>query len=386
MRIQLSVGLSEKLSALLLLAAAALGLITANSTIAEPIRGFLHLQVPTDYLGFSLDIAHWVKDGLLAVFFLLAAIELRHELSSGELASVRRALVPTIAAVGGVVAPAAIFLLLVRSPELSVGWPIPTATDIAFALGLLAMVGRGLPRRIRAMLLALAVIDDLIAILIIGVFFTDDLKLIPLLAAVPLVLAFGWLSLRPGRWRVPVMILLAIAAWWLVALSGVHPTIAGVALGLALAPRAAHKTRLALEPISSLMILPLFAFVAASVAIPGIAVGELSPVFWGILLALPLGKIVGIGLAGWLTSRLALKKSDQSKVLDLLVVASLGGVGFTVSLLMNELAFEGNRLVATEGTLGVLCATAISGVIGLIFTAMRARHYRRLSPAPRPQQ
>ncbi|MCC7127928.1 MAG: Na+/H+ antiporter NhaA [Microbacteriaceae bacterium] len=381
MRIQLS----EKLSALLLLGAAAIGLITANSPIAEPIRGFLHLQVPTDYLGFSLDIADWVKDGLLAVFFLLAAIELRHELSNGELASVRRALVPTIAAVGGVAAPAAIFLLIVRSPDLSVGWPIPTATDIAFALGLLAMVGRGLPRRIRALLLALAVIDDLIAILIIGIFFTDDLKLIPLLVAVPVVLAFGWLSLQPSRWRVALMIALALTAWWLVAISGVHPTIAGVALGLVLAPRAARKTRAALDPISRLIVLPLFAFVAASVAIPKIGLNELSPVFWGILLALPLGKIVGIGLTGWITSRLAVKKSDQTKVLDLLVVASLGGVGFTVSLLMNELAFEGNRLVAAEGTLAVLCATAISGVIGLIFTAIRARHYRRLSPVPHPQ-
>ena len=153
--------------------------------VGPALQGLRDQRLPVPWIGLNLSIGHWVTDGLLAVFFFLAAIELKHELTSGELNSARKALVPTIAAVGGVIVPAAIFLLMVPDPELANGWPIPTATDIAFALGALALVGRALPTRIRALLLALAVIDDLIAILIIAFFFTDNLRPLPLLAAVP---------------------------------------------------------------------------------------------------------------------------------------------------------------------------------------------------------
>lgn len=374
---------SERIAAVLLIAAAALGLALANTSLGPGISAIVDAPLPIPFLGLSLSAGGWVKDGLLAVFFLLAAIELRQELTHGELASPRRALVPVVAAVGGVIVPAIIYLLLAREPELSSGWPIPTATDVAFALGVLAVVGRGLPGRIRALLLALAVIDDLIAIIIIGAFFTTGLQPIPLLLAAPVILLFGWLSYRRSKKLLPVLIVLGLAAWVLVALSGIHPTIAGVALGLILAPEAAARSRRALEPVVNAAILPIFAFVAAFVVIPAVGLAELSPVFWAILVALPIGKLVGITAGGMIASALAPHGSDRVPFGDLLVVAGLGGIGFTVSLLMNDLAFGHLPIIPVEGTLAVLIASTIAAIIGATLAGSRAAHYRRrVSPAP----
>jgi NhaA family Na+:H+ antiporter len=332
-----------------------------------------------------LSLGHWVTDGLLAVFFLLAAIELRHELTHGQLDSPRRALVPAVAAVGGVLVPALIFLALVRDPRLSGGWPIPTATDIAFALGVLALLGRGLPSRVRALLLALAVIDDLIAILLIAFFFTAGVQPVPLLIAAPLVLVFGWLGYRvKGRARIAVivaMIILGLAVWLLVHLSGVHTTIAGVALGLALPSVAARPVRHALEPVSNGIILPLFAFTAALVAIPSLGGEGLSPVFWGIVIALPAGKLAGITGGALIASRLlpAAERRQALPLGDILVVAGLGGIGFTVSLLMNELAYRGDPGIAAQGTLAVLLGSLVAIVLGGALTAIRSRAARATS-------
>lgn len=373
---------SERYAAFLLLGAAILGLMLANTPWAGSLHAVRDLHpLPLPWL--NLSLGHWVTDGLLAIFFFLAAIELRHELTHGELDSPRKALVPALAAVGGVIVPALIFLILVREPGLSSGWPIPTATDIAFALGVLALAGRGLPPRIRALLLGIAVIDDLIAILIIAIFFTTNLQPIPMLLAVPLVIGFGWLS-RTVRAKksgvlIAVLVVLGIAVWMLVHLSGIHATVAGVALGLSMGTRGAAAARHALEPWSNAIILPLFAFVAALVTLPDAGLDELSPVFWGIIVALPLGKLVGI-TAGALVARQLSPRLTRRAALplgDIVMVAALGGVGFTVSLLMNELAYRTLPEVAVEGTLAVLAASLIASVIGVAFTVARSRHYRR---------
>ncbi|WP_309708105.1 Na+/H+ antiporter NhaA [Pseudolysinimonas sp.] len=374
---------SERLAAVLLVIAAAAGLLLANSAVGPGLLEgrAAHLDIP--WLGIELSAGHWITDGLLAVFFFLAAIELRHELSHGELDSPRKALIPVVAAVGGVIVPAAIFLLLVREPDLARGWPIPTATDIAFALGILSLVARGLPPRVRAFLLALAVIDDLIAILLIAFFFTTDLTPLPLLGAVPVILAFGFLSHRVRRSNrgalIPVLIVLGLAAWWLVLLSGVHPTVAGVALGLIMAVHPASRTRHLIEPWSNIVILPLFAFAASLVLIPDVREEGLSPVFFAIAVALPVGKILGIGLGGFLGSHLVPKAERRAALPagDIAVVATLGGIGFTVSLLMNELAYREFPEVAAEGTLGVLTGSAIAAVVGIIVAALRAAQHRR---------
>jgi Na+:H+ antiporter, NhaA family len=377
---------SERFGALLLVAAAILGLSLANSPLADAANTVEAFKFGPAAIGLNLSVGYWVKDGLLAVFFFIAAIELRHELRYGELDSPKKALVPTVAAVGGVIAPAIVFLLIAQGTDLSQGWPIPTATDIAFALGVLAIVGRGLPAQFRALLLAIAVIDDLIAILIIAAFFTADLVPLPLLLAVPAVLLFGWLSYRYRKsdtnrsWIASALVLLGVATWVLVFLSGVHATIAGVALGLIMADATARRTRHAIEPWSNVIILPVFALIAALVPVPSAGIAELSPAFWAVLIALPIGKLIGITGGAVIAMRLSTRGEPSSRmpVADIIAVAGLGGIGFTVSLLMNELAFESQPEIANEVTLAVLIGSVIAAIIGAILTTLRSRHYSAL--------
>ena len=377
---------SERYAAFLLIGAAAIGLLLANSPAGPALLAAKGLPLGISAVGFELSAGQWITDGLLAIFFFIAAIELRHELTHGELDTGRKALVPTLAAVGGVIVPAVIFLVIVGDGKLAAGWPIPTATDIAFALGALAIVGRGLPARIRVLLLAIAVIDDLIAILIIAAFFTTNLQPLPLLLAVPVILLFGWLSYRVkkrgSRAVLVALIALGGAAWLLVYLSGIHPTVAGVALGLIMAGRSARVTRHTIEPWSNGLILPLFAFAAALVPLPSAGIDTLSPAFWAIIIALPVGKLVGITAGAMIAIGLSPKASGgRMPLADVITVASLGGIGFTVSLLLNELAYEGNVEIAHEGTLAVLIASLIAATLGAVLTLVRSSHYRRINAA-----
>lgn len=377
---------SERAAAVLLAVAAVAGLAIANSPIGAAVIDIRDAHPDTGFTVLDLSVGHWITDGLLAIFFLVAAIELRHELTHGELDSPRKALAPAIAATGGVVVPALVYLLIVRDPAEVAGWPIPTATDIAFALGVLALLGKGLPRRVRAFLLALAVLDDLIAIAIIAAFFTRDLQPIPLLLAVPLIALFGWLSARrtmPAKLRVALLLVIGVGTWVLVLNSGVHATIAGVALGLVFATGPAGRTRHAVEPWVNGLVLPLFAFSASMVVIPDVRGSGLGAVFWGILVALPVGKLVGITL-GALIARAVVPPAERAGALrlpEILVVATLGGVGFTISLLMAELAFRGDRDLVAAATLAVLAGSLVAIVIGGVTTAVAARRSRFSSSA-----
>jgi Na+:H+ antiporter, NhaA family len=364
---------SVKFPAFALLFAAIIGIALANSPIAPEVFALRDTK-----LGL-LSVGHWVTDGLLAIFFFLAAIELKHELKHGELDSPSKALVPSVAAVGGVIVPAVLYILLSGGGDATAGWPIPTATDIAFALGVLALAGKALPPRVRALLLALAIIDDLIAITIIALVFPGDLSPLPALIAVPVILTFGWLSTRslPRRVLIPVMIVLAIAAWLLVEFAGVHPTIAGVALGLALNGDSGEKARYAIEPYSNAIVLPIFAIVATLVVIPDVTVTPLGPVFWAIVVALPIGKLIGITGGALIASALDRSANPGIPLADLVVVALLGGVGFTVSLLMSELAFGTENVLGTEGTLGVIAASLIAGIGGAAAAFIRSRWYEK---------
>jgi len=280
-----------------------------------------------------------------------------------------------------VIVPVLIYLAFTAGTGYEHGWPIPTATDIAFALGVLAVFGRGLPPAIRVFLLALAILDDIVGIVLIAVLFATDLNYLALALAFLCVIAFAVLSrmlhTRAQAVVVIALIVLAIATWVLVLLSGVHATIAGVLLGLAMAQTPALVTRHALEPWINAIILPIFAFTAALVPIPSAGSG-LSPVFWGIVFALPAGKLVGIAGAGWLGQKLFGGGADHPKLPlgDLLAVGALGGIGFTVSLLMNELAFIGLPEVADEGTLAVLLGSGIAIVFAGIAVTVRSRQYR----------
>jgi len=381
---------SERSAAALLLGAAVLGLIFANTALGPNLIALQHAELAIPSIGLDLSVGHWISDGLLAIFFFIVAVELKHELVAGELNSVRKAVHPAIAAIGGVVVPALVYLAITRGSGYEQGWPVPTATDIAFALGVLAVFGRGLPNRLRVFLLALAVLDDLIAIVIIAVFFTTNPNLGMLGLAAVSAIAFGLLSrMLRGRMRVPlgvVMLLLAVLTWVLVYRSGVHATIAGVVLGLIMARTPARRVTHALEPWSNGLILPVFAFSAALVAIPQVSVGRLAVPFWGILIALPVGKLIGITLGGWLGSFIG-RRGQQPKISlrALVVISSLGGIGFTVSLLMNELAFRDSQEVVDEGTLAVLLGSGVSIVLAGILVSALARRYRREHPHPATQ-
>jgi Na+:H+ antiporter, NhaA family len=381
-RTRVSLLRSARFPAIVLLAAAVLALIVANSPLGPSVVAFKESYVGIPGV-FELSIGHWVQDGLLAIFFFMVAVELQFELTNGELNSARKALQPAIAAAGGVIVPIAVFLAFTWGTDSARGWPIPTATDIAFALGVLAVFGRGLPAGIRIFLLALAILDDIVGIIFIAVLFTTGVNFLMLALAALTVIVFGVLSRRlDTRARMPLtvaLIGLGILTWVLVYLSGVHATIAGVALGLAMAQQPALRARHALEPWVNGVILPLFAFSAALVIVPSVSPSELKPVFWGALLALPLGKIIGISLFGWISLRIGNRgATPHLSFADLLAAGALGGIGFTVSLLLSELAFANAPLLRDEATLGVLGGSLISLIIAAMLVGQRARHYRKV--------
>ncbi|QTX04153.1 Na+/H+ antiporter NhaA [Agromyces archimandritae] len=390
---------SERFSALLLLLAAVLGLVLANTAIGPGLLELKGAHLGWAAIGLDLSIGHWVSDGLLAIFFFIVAVELRRELVVGELASPAKALLPAIAAAGGVITPALVYLLIAvvlpggtGGAGLEAGWPIPTATDIAFALGVLGLFGRWIPGRVRVFLLALAVLDDLVGILIIAFFFTDTVELPFLGLAAACVAVFGvlsrmlkpraaWMLARRPAWPIALaLVVLGVLAWYFVLRSGVHATIAGVLLGLVIARSPGAHAEHRLEPFSNGIVLPLFAFSAAAVAIPAVAPAELSPAFWAIVVALPVGKIVGITLFGTVGGLIAARRSGPSAripTVDVIVVGVLGGIGFTVALLMNELAFGRSHAVADQGTLAVLLGSGIAMLASAFAVTARSRHYAR---------
>ena len=372
---------SARFPAIVLLLAAALGLVLANTAPGPGLQHLMH--VPLGIPGvFEMSVSHWIQDGLLAIFFFVVAVELQYELTTGELNSARKALQPAIAALGGVLVPIGVYLAVAQGTDALSGWPIPTATDIAFALGVLAVFGKGLPPALRVFLLALAILDDIVGILFIAILFTSDVNPWMLGGALVTVVAFGILSRQfGGRGRIALvtaLIVLGVATWVFVYESGVHATIAGVALGLAMSQQPALRARHALEPWVNGIVLPLFAFSAALVTIPAVAADELSPALWGVLVALPIGKLIGISVFGWIALRFGRGgAAPHLSFADLLAAGALGGIGFTVSLLLSELAFADQPGIRDQATLGVLAGSAIALVLAGILVSWRAWHHRR---------
>ena len=377
---------SPQFPAILLLATAGLGLLLANLPTHDAIAGVLgaHFGIPGTAL--DLSVSHWVSDGVLAIFFFVVALELQYELTRGELNSVRVAIQPAIAAAGGILVPIALYLWIAGADPSATGWPIPTATDIAFALGVLAVFGRGLPSAVRAFLLALAILDDIVGIVFIAVLFAHGLNLLLLGLGVLAVIVFAVLSRRLRGPATPVvavlMVIVGVVAWGLFAASGVHATIAGVMLGLVMAPRAADPTRHALEPWVNGLVLPLFAFVAAFVVIPQVPLEELSPAFFAILVALPVGKLIGIGAFGALAQLIRPRGAPPAiRFPDVLAAGALGGIGFTVSLLLANLAFAGDPAVKDQAILAVLIGSVIALVVAAALVSWRAKVHRALGDA-----
>ncbi|MFD3436994.1 Na+/H+ antiporter NhaA [Streptomyces sp. NPDC058685] len=380
---------AETVGGVLLLAAAVAALIWANTPLGDSYEAVRDFHLGPASLGLDLSVQHWAADGLLAIFFFVAGIELKRELVAGELRDPRAAALPVIAALCGMAAPAAVYLIVTTSTGGSTdGWAVPTATDIAFALAVLAVIGTALPSALRAFLLTLAVVDDLFAILIIAIFFTSDLDFAALGGAV-LGLAVFWLLLRTGVRGWYVYVPLALVIWGLMYNSGVHATIAGVAMGLMLRctrregeeqSPGEHIEHL-VRPLSAGLAVPLFALFAAGVSVSG---GSLTEVFTrpetlGVVLGLVVGKALGIFGGTWLAARFTRAElNDDLAWPDVFAVSALAGIGFTVSLLIGELAFADDPVLADEVKAAVLVGSVIAAILAGVLLKLRVRTYRAL--------
>ncbi|WP_229051768.1 Na+/H+ antiporter NhaA [Aeromicrobium sp. Leaf350] len=377
----------ETVSGLVLLTAAVIAAVWANSPVGDAYRDLTSAVIGPSALHLDLSVSTWAADGLLAVFFLVVGLEIKHELVAGSLSDPREAAVPMLAAVGGVVVPALVYTAVVATQgtasELH-GWAIPAATDIAFAVAVLMVAGRGLPLALRVFLLTLAVVDDLIAITVIAVFYTAEVDLLRLLGAAGAVAVFAVLArARTARWWLLVPV--GLVAWWLMHESGVHATVAGVLLGLTVpasvpddgtdsrAVRWAHGV----QPWSNGIALPVFAFTAAGVHLADGLVDPLtSPVALGVVGGLLVGKVVGVlGTTALVTRLTPLRLPQGIGVRDLLGVGLLTGIGFTVALLIAELSFT-NPDEVDAAKAAVLVASVLAAVLGAIALRLEARRAR----------
>jgi Na+:H+ antiporter, NhaA family len=382
---------TETIGGMLLVGAAAAALLWANSPWRAGYTALSHVTVGPAALHLDLTLATWAADGLLAIFFFVAGLELKREFVAGDLRDPRRAALPVAAAVGGMAAPALIYTAWNLSrPDAVVGWAIPTATDIAFALAVLAVISTHLPAALRVFLLTLAVVDDLLAITIIAVFYTERLEWAALLGAlVPLALFTVLVQRRVRSWW--LLLPLAVATWVLVHESGVHATVAGVLLGFAVpvvrraegpGPGLAEHFEHRFRPLSAGVAVPVFAFFAAGVSIVdggGFGAALRDSVTLGIATGLVAGKAVGVLGATWLVQRFTRARlAEGLSWWDVFGLSLLAGIGFTVSLLIGELAFGSGTEADDHVKIGVLLGSLAAALLATVVLRIRNAHYRRL--------
>ncbi|SEC18338.1 sodium/proton antiporter, NhaA family [Nocardioides exalbidus] len=403
----------EAAGSLLLLLAAAVALVWANSPWASSYDSLWHTHLVLDLGPLHLDesLQHWVNDALMVVFFFVVGLEIKYELVNGDLRDPKTAALPIVAAVGGMVVPAGIYLALnLPGSDGNAGWGIPMATDIAFAVGVLGILGRRIPSAARLFLLTLAIVDDIGAILVIAVFYTADLSLGWLAIAVGL-LAVMVLARLLRVWSTVVYVVLGVGVWFALLESGVHATLAGVAIGL-LAPATPllkedvargyarealkdnqldadelHRLRFllresvsvverlqsSLHPLSAYVVLPVFALANAGVELGAIGKVFTEPVGLGIVLGLVLGKPVGIFLASFVAVRLGLGRlPDGTSWPMLLGLGAVGGIGFTVSIFIAGLSFPGADLLTEEAKIAILLASLLAAVVGVVLLLLTA--------------
>jgi len=364
---------NETISGALLLVCAAIALGLANSPFAQSYFDLSKTVVGPEALNLDLTLSKWAADGLLAIFFFVAGMELKHELVLGSLSNRANAAVPIAAALGGMIVPAAIYYAINAGLSTSKGWGIPMATDIAFALAVLAVAGRRLPIELRAFLLSLAVVDDLGAIIVIALFYSSEIIFGQLGLGILCIIAFA-LAQRKRIKTSFVYVPLALLSWYFIHESGVHATIAGVTLGLLMRVRNDDGESMSpvdrmlknVHPWSAGLCVPLFAFFAAGVSVVGISIMDAftAEVSLGVILGLVVGKPLGILGFAWLVARLT--RAELSSALywwDIFAVGLLAGVGFTVSLLVTQLAFETGTLDNSLARLAVLIASVISALL-----------------------
>lgn len=373
---------TESAGGVLLVIAAVVALVWANSPWQEVYASIRDTQIGPEALHLRLSVGEWAADGLLAIFFFVVGLELKREIVQGELRNPSTAVVPAVAAVGGMAVPALLYLAVNLTTDGGAphGWAIPTATDIAFAVAVLGLVGRRLPTALRAFLLTLAVVDDLLAIIVIAIGYSDGIQLWWLLAAALLVGLFGML-LRRGVTSPPLLMALALVTWICLHTSGVHATIAGVALGLVTPAVTAERLEHRWRPISAGFAVPVFALFAAGVAIDAgaLSAAAADPVAQGVVVGLVLGKPVGILAATWLVSRFRrVSLAPGLRWADVGAVGTLAGIGFTVSLLVAGLAFGEGSPHDEHATVGVLVGSVAAAVLGTLLLLWRGRRHATL--------
>ena len=373
---------SEVSGGAVLLIAAITAMLWANAPFGDSYQSFWATELTIGFgdLAITEDLQHWVNDGLMVLFFFVVGLEIKRELVVGELNDRSKATLPLIAALGGVLLPGLIYISLNAGGEGAEGWAIPMATDIAFAVAVLALLGKRIPPGVRLLLLSIAIIDDVIAILIIALFYSKDISSVWLLASVLSFLVVVAMQ-RLDVSRIFPYVVVGIVAWVAVLSSGVHATIAGVILGL-MTPAHPIKGRHIIEelehrlhPYTSMLIVPLFALANAGIVISGpiLADATASTIFWGIAVGLVVGKVIGIGTGIALAQRLGWGKLPEG-VLSSHVwgVAALGGIGFTVSLFIADLSFESEQLLE-YAKIGIFTGSIVSALVGVFLLTRRSK-------------
>ena len=369
----------ESAGGILLLFSAAVAMLLANSPLSSQYNDFLNLPVSLQIGSFSINktLIHWINDGFMAVFFVLVGMEVKKELFEGALSSYQQAIFPAIAAVGGMIVPALVYWFIAKQdPSLANGWAIPMATDIAFALGIMALLSKQVPLSLKIFLLALAIIDDLGAIVVIALFFSHELSVQALIFSGISILTLVLLN----RFRVSALcayMVIGAILWASVLKSGVHATLAGVIIGFCIplkgkkGERPLHDFEHILAPWSSFVILPLFAFANAGVSFDGIDVSMISsPLLLAIACGLIIGKPVGVFGFSYISVKLGLAKlPDGINFKQIFAVAVLCGIGFTMSMFLASLAFDADagESVNTLSRLGILLGSTVSATLGYLF-------------------
>lgn len=377
----------ESTGGILLIFATILALIFSNTGLSPLYETFLHIPVEIRVGALHLDksLYHWVNDGLMAIFFLLIGLEVKREILGGHLSSIKQIILPGVAAVGGMVVPAMIYLIFNQDNPIAVnGWAIPTATDIAFALGILSLLGNRVPVSLKIFLMALAIMDDLGAIVIIALFYTTELSTLSLVVAGISLFLLVLLNFF-GVSKKSAYFVIGLVLWVSVLKSGVHATLAGVALAFTIPLTAKNEQHESFSPLKEIehglhfwvafFILPMFAFVNAGIDVTEISLNQMSgSVPLGIILGLFIGKQLGVFGFSWLAIKLNIAKlPDESNWLQLYGVSLLTGIGFTMSLFIVSLAFEDGSIFQYTDKLAILVGSFMSGIIGYLVLKMSKR-------------
>lgn len=377
---------SETSGGIILIACVIISLIIANSPLASGFAGILDkiIGFKTDNVDLEYSVASWINDGLMAIFFLLVGLEIKRELVEGELSSIKQASLPIMAALGGVIIPALIYHSFNIGLETDAGWAIPMATDIAFAVAIITMLGKNVPVSLKIFLAALAIVDDLIAILVIATFYSGSLEYTYLLYAggfVLLLIIFNRLGIK----NLAFYLIPGAFIWYFIHHSGIHATIAGVITAFTL-PTTPDAKESPLEKLEHLLInpvnfiiIPIFALANTNITFEsGMVEGLLTPLGFGIILGLLIGKPVGIFLASWIAIKLGISKMpDRARWIHVLGVGMIAGIGFTMSIFISLLSFANSAHLMSEAKFSILIGSLLSAILGSLLLIIVAKREKK---------